>query len=382
MKDPKDIGGKMQVVWEYLDVPKDFKEFRIGKSNVINGPFELVDKVILPSSARTWVDNSFDALGENYYVVYAYDTTGNMSVSLPAYGFLLDSIAPGKPDRPTGSIDTNGVVRIHWKLGPDQDIMGYRVYFANAADHEYSIKTPKPLRDTAFVDTITLNTLTKKIYYKIAAVDRNYNHSIYSEVLMLMKPDILKPVEPLFAGYKVNEQEVILQLVPSSSKDVKEHRLMRRESGIEAWSEISKWQKPEVKKEYRDNSVKGAAYYQYTLVAVDSAGNVSNMAPTVDVRVVPKVSKAEVKNVRAAYNKENKVVALDWDKPEAAVSHYEIYRGKDGRRPITLTTADGNATHFEDVTYTGKGKYVYMVKAIYKDKGESPMSVAKEISID
>jgi len=115
---------------------------------------------------------------------------------------------------------------------------------------------------------------------------------------------------------------------------------------------------------------------------VDSAGNVSDMAPTVDVRVVPKVSKGEVKNVRVAFNKENKVVALDWDKPDAPVSHYEIYRGKDGRRPITLTTADGSVTHFEDVSYTGKGKYIYMVKAIYKDKGESPMSVAKEISID
>ncbi len=382
MKDPKDVGGKMQVVWEYPDVPKDFKEFRIGKSSLINGPFEEVEKVVLPSTARTWVDNSFDALGENYYVVYAYDTTGNMSVSLPAYGFLRDSIAPVKPDKPSGSIDTNGVVRIHWKLGADQDIMGYRVYFANAADHEFSIKTPKPLRDTAFTDTITLNTLTKKIFYKIAAVDRNYNHSVYSDLLMLMKPDILKPVEPLFAGYKVNEQEVVLQLVPSSSKDVKEHRLMRRESGTEVWNEISKWQKPEVKKEYRDNSVKGAAYYQYTLVAVDSAGNVSDMAPTVDVRVVPKVSKEEVKNVKPSYNKEKKVIELVWTKPNAQVDHYEIYRGKDGRRPISLTTVEGNALRFEDSSYTGKGKYVYMIKAIYKDFGESPFSVATELVIE
>jgi fibronectin type 3 domain-containing protein len=197
-----------------------------------------------------------------------------------------------------------------------------------------------------------------------------------------MKPDILKPVEPLFAGYKVNEQEVILQLVPSSSKDVKEHRLMRRESGTEAWSEISKWQKPEVKKEYRDNSVKGAAYYQYTLVAVDSAGNVSDMAPTVDVRVVPKVSKEEIKNASASYNKEKKMVELAWSKPDAQVDYYIIYRGKDGKRPLSLTTTDGNMLRFEDSSYTGKGKYSYMIKAMYKDLGESPFTVLKDVIVD
>lgn len=382
MKEPKDVGGKLQVIWEYSELPKDFKEFRIGKSSFINGPFEQVDKVVLPANARTWIDDATDAIGENYYVVYAYDTTGNMSVSLPAYGFLRDSIAPGKPDKPSGTIDTNGVVRLHWKLGKEPDIIGYRVYFGNASYHEFSNLTPKPHRDTAFTDTITLNTLTKKIYYKIAAVDRNYNHSETSEILMLSRPDTIRPVEPLFAGYRVKEQEVYLQFVPSSSKDVKEHRLMRRESGTEKWNEIVKWNKPEIRKEYRDNSVKGSEYYQYTLVAIDSAGNVSDMAPTVDVRVVPKVSKSEVKNVRAAYNKEKKVVTLDWDKPEAVVAHYEIYRGKDGRRPISLTTAEGAAIRFEDATYTGKGKYVYMIKAIYKDNGESPMSVAKELVVE
>jgi fibronectin type 3 domain-containing protein len=139
---------------------------------------------------------------------------------------------------------------------------------------------------------------------------------------------------------------------------------------------------PEVRKEYRDNSVKGSEYYQYTLVAIDSAGNASDMAPTVDVRVIPNVSKEAVKNARALYNKEKKVIELTWDKPIAQVDYFVIYRGKDGKRPLSLTTAEGNALRFEDSSYTGKGKYVYMIKAMYKDLGESPYSVAKELVVE
>ena len=382
MKEPKDVKGKIQIAWEYPETPADFKEFRIGKSNVINGPFEPVANAVLSSKVRTWTDDGTDALGENYYVVYAFDTTGNMSVSLPAYGFLRDSIAPVKPFKPMGSIDTSGVVRLHWKLGADADIMGYRVYFANAIDHEFSNKTPLPVRDTAFIDTITLNTLTKKIYYKIVAVDRNYNHSVYSEVLTLVKPDIIKPVEPIFANYVVKEQEVQLQFIPSSSTDVKEHRLMRREAGTSEWSVISKWQQPEVKKEYFDKSVKGAQYYEYTLVAIDSSGNFSDLAPTVDVRVIAKQTREQIGQPVATYMKDKKVIELKWAKPAGSVDYYTVFRGKDGKRPIALTTAEGNAIRFEDNSFTGKGTYVYMIKAVYKDKGESPFTVFKEVVVE
>ena len=382
MKEPKDVKGKIQVVWEYPETPADFKEFRIGKSNVINGPFQPVENAVLSSKTRTWIDDGTDAMGENYYVVYAIDTTGNISVSLPAYGFLRDSIAPGKPFMPAGSIDTSGVVRLHWKLGPEIDIMGYRVYFANSPDHEFSNKTPLPVRDTAFVDTITLNTLTKKIYYKIVAVDRNYNHSVYSDILVLTRPDTIRPVEPIFADFRVKEQEVQLQFIPSSSSDVKEHRLMRRESGAKQWDVISKWQKPEVKKEYSDKSVKGALYYEYTLVAIDSAGNVSDYAPTVDVRVIPKQTKEQIIQPVASYLKDKRVIELNWSKPAGEVDYYTILRGKDGKRPVSLTTTDGTAVRFEDNSYTGKGKYVYMIQAVYKDKGQSPFTVFNEVVVE
>jgi hypothetical protein len=381
MKEPKDIGEKMQVIWEYPDIPTDFKEFRIGKSSLINGPFVPIENITLPVSARTWTDNNFDALGENYYVVYAIDTSGNTSVSLPAYGFLKDSIPPSKPVRPSGSIDTNGVVRLHWKLGPEKDILGYRVYFANAIDHEFSILTPKPNQDTAFTDTITLNTLSKKIYYKIVAVDRNYNHSSVSEILTLVKPDILPPVEPLFSNFKVSDNSVDLSFIPSSSKDVQTHEIYRAEAGTSNWVKIFSWRKPEIISTYSDKSVKGGTYYQYTILAIDSSGNKSKRSPTVDVRVIPKVSREALSSPQATFNAEKKSIDLSWKKPVAPVKHYVIYRGKSGKRPSSLISVEGNLTNFSDTSMTGKGTYRYMIRAIYADGGESPFLYFQEVEV-
>jgi hypothetical protein len=295
---------------------------------------------------------------------------------MPAYGFLPDSIAPAKPARPSGSIDTNGVVTLHWKLGSEPDIQGYRVYFANAADHEFSIKTPKPLRDTVFRDTITLNTLSKKIYYTIAAVDRNYNHSERSEMLILEKPDIVPPVEPLFADFQVSDTAVVLKMIPSSSKDVKSHILFRREAGTQQWNTLVSWPRGRMPEAYTDKSVSGATYYQYTLLAIDSSGNKSPYSPTADVRVLPRVSKQEIEGIRLSYNAEKREVSMNWNRPTAEVKYYVIYRGKDGKRPSVLTSPAGNATTFSEILLPGKVQYRYLLKAVYADGGESPLMQA------
>lgn len=373
MGNPKDVNGKIQIAWKYPDAPSDLEGFLVAKSGAINGPFEMVTKQPLPPSTRSWTDSNPEVLGENYYVVYARDTAGNLAASMPAYGFLIDSIPPGKPTKPAGSIDTNGVVRLHWKLGPEKDIMGYRVYFANAVDHEFSNLTPKPVLDTAFTDTITLNTLTKKIYYKIAAVDRNYNHSFVSEILMLQKPDKIPPVEPLFANYVVSDTAVVLEMIGSSSKDVKQHQLFRRKAGEETWNEIKLWKGKVLPKSYSDKSIEGATYYQYALMATDSSGNKSPYSPTMDVRVMPKVSKQELKGLSLKYDKEKKDVVLAWSKPSTVVKHYVVYRGKSGNRPAVLTSPNGDVIQYRDGMLVGKGSYTYLIKAIYADGGESPL---------
>lgn len=378
----KDIGGKLQVRWDYPSLPPDFAEFRIGRSVSNLGPFTRVSRGVLADTSRSWTDSEVDTKNDNCYVVYAYDKSGLFSVSLPANGFLLDSIVPGKLDKPKGSIDSNGVVRLHWKAGVDEDIMGYRVFVMVDPKKGARMLTPMPIRDTTFIDTISLNTNARKAFYAVSAVDRGFNTSVRSDMLMLILPDTTRPLKPRINGFKVRGKVVDMQMIPSTSPDVKEYRLLRRDMGQDNWSAIHTWKRNQFKKEYRDTSVKAEAAYQYVLIAADSAGNISNMDKSLSVRVVPIESRDDVKNLRAGFNKGKKMVTLDWDKPNSPVDHYIVYRGKDGSLPLPLTKADGNLNHFEDIDYPGKGKYRYMLKVVYRDLGESSYSVAEEIDVN
>ena len=84
---------------------------------------------------------------------------------------------PAAPVGLKGRIEKTGLVYLSWDANKEDDVKGYKVYFANAADHVFTQITTEPDSLNNFVDSITLKTLTKDIWYKIAAVDYNNNHS-------------------------------------------------------------------------------------------------------------------------------------------------------------------------------------------------------------
>lgn len=228
IKSIKDVGGKFKLDWELDNPPRDLKGFLIARSDKIDGEYTPITKDFLSPNTNTFIDDKPDFYGENYYVVYAADTANNFSVSLPVYGFIIDTIPPAKPKGLKGQIDSSGIVKLTWLLGDEPDIIGYRVYYANRADHEFTNLTPFPLKDTVFVDTLELNTLTKEIFYQVVAVDRNYNHSEGSDILRLIKPDIVPPVSPLISDYTVTDSMITIQVITSFSDDVAEHILLRK----------------------------------------------------------------------------------------------------------------------------------------------------------
>jgi hypothetical protein len=63
MKDPKDVGGLLKISWEYKETPGDLKGFKIGKSPIVNGPFEFESDIVLPVTSREWIDKGTDAIG-------------------------------------------------------------------------------------------------------------------------------------------------------------------------------------------------------------------------------------------------------------------------------------------------------------------------------
>ncbi|WP_290662884.1 fibronectin type III domain-containing protein, partial [Ignavibacterium sp.] len=377
----KDVNGKIELEWQLENPPSDLKGFMIGRSSSIGGQYEPITPQMLGTSARKYTDSNPDPIDENYYVVFAIDTAGNASVSMPAYGFLIDSIPPAKPIGLTGNIDTLGVVTLRWPLGQDPDITGYRVYFANAADHEFSNLTPYPIQDTVFVDTISLNTLTKEIFYQIAAVDRNFNHSVRSDILRLVKPDIVPPVTPLISDYLVTDTAVILKIIPSSSDDVAEHILFRKGEKQTGWTPILTLNNSSLNQtEIFDNNVTGPNYYLYALQSVDSSGNKSELSPSVGVRVRQNLKVFQIEGLNASYDNQKKVVSLTWKKPQGDLKYYVIYRKVNAGKFENFASVDPDKSSFSDSELIYQGEYQYGIKGVFSSN-ESQISISSPVLV-
>ncbi|MCX6269846.1 MAG: fibronectin type III domain-containing protein, partial [Bacteroidetes bacterium] len=342
----------------------------------VNGPFEPFGDKVLPPSATEYIDEHPNPLGDNYYVVDAFDTAGNISSSITAYGILIDSIPPVKPTGLRGSSDTNGIVTLRWKLGPDKDIIGYRVFFANDLNHEFSNLTPYPVKDTMYIDTIKKVTLSKRIYYRIVAVDRNFNHSKVSDILTVMRPDAIPPIPPVFNDYKVSETSVYLSWIPSTSNDVLKHVLYKREAGSPDWIREAEWPVNQKVSSYTVKSLKSKMFYEFTLAAYDSSGHKSRYANPLQIKTFDTGKRKGVTNLKASYWKEKKQLMLSWNYTEEGKYYFLIYRSVNGSALMAYRTVESGNLTFTDDDFMGKGKYQYALKVVYKDGGESAISQA------
>ncbi|MCX8056353.1 MAG: hypothetical protein N3F03_01930 [Ignavibacteria bacterium] len=379
----KDIGGKISIEWKIDKPPRDLKGFVVSRTNDLSIDFVQISKGILPPNVRSFVDDNPSIYGENYYVVVAVDTANNFSVSLPSYGFIVDSIPPAKPKGLKGNIDTLGIVRISWNLGSEPDIVGYRVYFANQIDHEFSNLTPYPIQDTTFVDTIDLNTLTEEIFYQVVAVDRNFNHSEKSDILRLIKPDRVPPVTPLISDYKILDTAVVINFIPSSSEDVVEHVLLRKSEKENDWKEISRIRSSakSIKTNFVDRQFVDNVYvYYYTIQAIDEAGNKSQYSPLLGVRIPFTLKKQPVKELNATYDKQKKAISLYWKKLDTNVKYFVIFRKTNGKNFESLVSVNADAENFIDTDLIVEGEYQYGIKAVFVN-GESDITYSNSLLV-
>lgn len=92
---------------------------------------------------------------------------------------MIDSIPPSAPTGLTARSSTSGEVVLSWKPNLEKDLLGYTLHYSNHPDHEFAAITNKPIHDTTFRDTVMIKTLTEHLYYKIVAIDKNYNYSTF-----------------------------------------------------------------------------------------------------------------------------------------------------------------------------------------------------------
>ncbi|MEO9953461.1 hypothetical protein [Nonlabens sp.] len=377
------LPDEVHIEWEMnAPIAGDFKGFAVSRSEENNGTFTLLHDKLLPQTARKFIDKSFLMDKTNYYLVQAVDTANNVSSSFPVAVTLIDSIPPSKPIFIKGKIDSTGVVTVDIKKNPEADLMGYRLYRSNAAEHEFSaikegflsidsIDSIEVEVKTIFKDTVTLKSLTPYIYYRVEALDFNHNTSEFSEILKVKRPDKIAPTTPVFKKIKSTQDVIELHFALSKSIDIKE-QILYRKTDLKA-----PWERYQVLKNdqhnFIDQKVKKGTIYYYSMRAIDESENASEYAVPVQGKTYNSSVRPPVENLKATSR--NGEVTLDWDyKNLNKETYFVIY--KKNREGQFIRYDRSLELRFRE---SENGKSTYAVKVFTKDGGQSKLS--EEVSI-
>lgn len=272
--------SEMVISWEALDYEPGVR-YAVRKSNRSDGTYRQVSPW-LTASTLSWTDHLPSLVLSNYYEVCIQDTAENISCSRPVYGIVQDTFPPSAPEGLEATVDSMGVVRLKWNLGPEEDLKGYHVYFANAYDRVFSILTGTAVQDTLYADTIDLNSLTSQVFYRVVAEDIRSNRSEFSSMIAVERPDTIAPSAAVFKSYEVLESGILLEWANSSSTDVAHQLLLRKEHADEQYTLLDSLQ-PSVTR-FKDQSIEPGKRYVYRLHTVDRAEWMTPSAVDLSVR--------------------------------------------------------------------------------------------------
>ena len=364
------------VEWNVTDpVDNDLKGFIVARGETNDGNFQILHQNLLPKNIRSYTDKTFSGVKSNYYVIQAIDTSGNISSSTPAFVTITDSIPPVKPKFISGKIDSLGIVTINIELNKEIDLMGYRLYKSNSDEHEFSLiregfsendSIIKPIQ-IIFRDTVTLNSLTPYIYYKIIALDYNFNQSESSEILKVKRPDKIPPTTPVFKNVIVRQNEIELHFALSESEDVVEQYIYRKLKAEAPWELLSKLDNKLTS--YIDKKLKQATVYFYSLRAKDDSNLFSEYAKPVYGKPFDNGVRPPIKNL--LIKKDDKDISLFWEYEFLNDNTYFVIYKADKK---------GNLIQYKNTTKllfkepVGKEMNSYAVKVFTKDGGQSKIS--------
>jgi uncharacterized protein len=379
--------NEIKIKWEMNKKPSpDIKGFYIGRDTSATGEFKYISD-LLPPSSREFIDNKFIKDGNNFYLVEAIDTAGNISQSHTAFVALNDTTPPSTPEWETGVMDARGVVTLKIKPNREKDLMGYRILTSNSPEHEFSSIIESFGTDTIdyrriieFKDTVSLESTTRFVYYRVTALDDRYNESKLSQVLAVSRVDIVPPAAPVINNIIVTEKSVSLNFASSSSIDAAGHIAYRRIMGEERWDSLGNMGHND--SIFTDSTVKSNVMYEYALTAKDSSGLKSGMSASISARPYYTGVLPVVKGVTIVYDEKRKETVIKWDYEKKEDVYFIIYRTfeKETQKRYVTLKESGTRT-FKDEKIGGKGNYTYAIKVFDNLGGESPMSEKVNINV-
>lgn len=352
----------------YMDKQdEDLEGFIVTFSDDPSGPWDRVSET-LPPKTRQWVDKNAHDRGRGFYRVFAYDKSGNFSYSLSQLNNIEDDVPPAPPTGVQAVIDTAGVLTMQWNNNTEKDILGYRVYFANQLDHDFIQKTGQRIEDTIFVDTLSRNTLTKKVFFYVVAEDNSHNFSAPSDTLAVPVPDIFPPGEAVLQDYTQTDESITFDWLQSSSEDVAYYYIYRKLDEEKQWKCIRIIKPDELDTnehilftDYPDPSPKN---YNYCIEVIDEGKLSSGKTGQTTVRFRG-ASEIEIPlTLKASLNKNKTAVNLEFTyEYESKKSYYGvIYKSVDGGPEYALDSFQRGENSLTDTKIKSGQKITYSMQ--------------------
>ncbi len=365
---------EIEIKWEmdFRDQPY-VQGYAIYKSRTAEGEYRNITPTLL--SKNTFIYKDKKNIGtSNYYRICAIGQGGDSLFSIMKGVYLIDSVPPAMPVFISGVCDTNGIVKIKWKLNKEDDFLGYRVFKTYNVRHEPVRMTPGHIQDTIFIDTIPKNLSDKKVYYTASSIDMHFNPSQFPPYLCVKIPDKLAPIAPYFTDYTVDKKGINLEWKHGKDQDLYQVQLQRKSPLDFDFQLIANYSGDSLKIEtYRDTLTKTGLNYQYRLLAIDSTGLRKYSDKVLAVQQMDKFVPEAVKNLQVISSRPNQMIKLTWEFNGRAKS-FRIMRSKNNAVLESYDFVGGEMREFYDKTLTPKTEYTYQVQATYFDDRRSYLS--------
>lgn len=348
---------EVNLEWEFPQAEeKNISGFEIHLADKDSGPYKIVAKGIDKTKRRLTYKGLFPS---NYFKVAVVDQKGQKLLSQSALVQPSDSVPPAVPQDLKGYVDSLGYVYLNWKPNKEKDLAGYRVLKANAENEEFVDIFNKVISANEIKDSVSFAISNRKVYYRILAEDLRYNRSVFSEVLVLEKPDKIPPTAPVFKDFETKDGKNKLVWINSSSTDVAQHILRRKLKGANEWSTISTFNMQET--EFLDEKTEADQTYEYLIQAQDKTGLLSaEDGSKVGITTINNTPVVVMKNIESVIDRSQKTATLYWRfDSKHKVTELQIYKNKKGEKPTLWKVLDGKFQSVADKGLSMNTEYEY-----------------------
>lgn len=330
------------------------KEINLLRSGNHNGPFLPINRKPLSANVRTFSDNNPGQ--NNYYQIKLSGEENLNSHSFPYFIQTEDNSPPATPVMLSGNVDSTGRVTVIWKENSETDLMGYKVFRANSKEDEFIALSQGIIPANICKDSISLNTLTKKIFYQVVAIDKNYNSSEYSSILELSRPDTIMPSPATIKHINCSMEKVSISFVNSPSNDVTAYQLFRLNEGDSIPVKTAEWKiLPDA---FMDVFTGKYQELEYRLVTSDYAGNSSTYRRTVYAGTREKNSL----KLTATQSADGRTITVSWELPAGFHPGKTIIYRSTASNPVTIyKTIPGGEMLFVDEDIEINSGYTYRI---------------------